>query len=133
MFRNIGSTFRNISYKIGSGGKFGYKTIRDIEKKAKKFDVGLGGIPGDIWRATPASMFYNQSVVPAKQALKITGEIFSELGKEEKPNKMKVAESLIDSANLISGGTNDFLDRAIKSDTFNNLFKSPYIQNYLMS
>ena len=130
MFKNSIKNARSLSYKIGRAGQTGYATIRTFERKAGEIDRGLGGVLGDIYRASPVSLFYNQTVVPAKKALQITGKVFTELGKE-KSNRQKIAEGVLNTVDLVSGGTNDFLDRTVKSQPFLSLYHSPFIQNYL--
>lgn len=123
---------KTIFKRAGIGAAMGYKAIRNFEKKISEFDRGFGGIPGDIYRATPLSLTYQQTVVPTKQLLKVGEKVFSALG-EPKIDRMKVATGLIEGGLAVSGGTNDFVERSIKSQTFNNLFRSPYVQSYLTS
>jgi hypothetical protein len=130
MFKNTAKNLRAFSYKIGKAGGAGYSTIRKFEKKATEIDKGFGGVLGDLFRASPASLLYNQTVVPAKKALQITEKVFTGIGESK---RRPVAEGLIDLAMLSSGGTNDFIERSLNSNTFNTLFKSPYVQNYLNS
>jgi hypothetical protein len=123
---------KTIFKRAGIGAGAGYKAIRNFEKKISEFDRGFGGIPGDIYRASPLSLTYQQTVVPTKQLLKVSEKVFGSLG-QPKTDKMKVATGLIEGAMTISGGTNDFIDRSLNSQTFNNLFRSPYVQSYLTS
>lgn len=109
-----------------------YSRIRDIEKKISQFDKGFGGIPGDIYRATPLALTYSQTVVPAKKLLQAGEKVFGALG-EPKTDKSKLASGVIQGLMTVSGGTNDFIDRTLQSQTFDTLFKSPYVQNYLSS
>lgn len=109
-----------------------YSLIRGLERKANEFDKAFGGLPGDLYRASPLAMTYNQTIVPAKKLLKSGEKVFGGLG-EEKINKRNVVEGLIETAHTISDGTNDFVDRTLHSQTFNSLFRSPYVQNYLNS
>lgn len=123
---------RTVFKRAGRLSGQGYKAIRSFEKKISEFDRGFAGIPGDIYRATPFAMTYNQTVVPAKQLLKAGEKVFTAVG-EPKTDRMKLATGVIEGLGTISGGTNDFIDRTLQSQTFNNLFRSPYVQNYLTS
>lgn len=129
MFKNPLSNIRNISYKMGQASGKGYSFIRNIEKKAKEIDVSLGGVPGDIFRMSPLNVAYQTQVVPIKQGLKLGEKLFKGIGENK---KLQVAESAIELYPIITGGSNDFIGRSIQSDTFNKLYRSPYIQNKLM-
>lgn len=123
---------RTVFKRAGITSGRAYSLIRGFEKRANEFDKGFGGLPGDIYRASPLAMTYNQTVVPAKRLLKAGEKVFGGLG-EEKINKMNVVSGLLEGAFTISENTNDFVERTLKSNTFNNLFRSPYVQNYLKS
>ena len=123
---------RTVFKRAGITSGKAYSKIRDFEKKISQFDKGFGGIPGDIYRASPLAMTYNQTIVPAKQLFKAGEKVFGALG-EPKTNKEKFATGVIEGLLTVSGGTNDFIDRSLNSQTFNSLFRSPYVQNYLKS
>lgn len=123
---------RTVFKRAGITSGRAYSLIRGFEKRANEFDKGFGGLPGDIYRASPLAMTYNQTVVPAKQLFKAGEKVFGALG-EPKTNKEKLATGVIEGLLTVSTGTNDFVERGLKSETFNNLFRSPYVQNYLKS
>lgn len=123
---------RTVFKRAGITSGRAYSLIRGFEKRANEFDKGFGGLPGDIYRASPLAMTYNQTIVPAKQLFKAGEKVFGALG-EPKTNKEKLATGVIEGLLTISTGTNDFVERGLKSETFNNLFRSPYVQNYLKS
>lgn len=123
---------RTVFKRAGITSGRAYSLIRGFEKRANEFDKGFGGLPGDIYRASPLAMTYNQTIVPAKQLFKAGEKVFGALG-EPKTNKEKLATGVIEGLLTVSTGTNDFLERGLKSETFNNLFRSPYVQNYLKS
>ena len=124
---------KQIFRRAGIASGKAYSLIRGFEKRVNEFDRGFGGLPGDIYRQTPLALTYAQTIQPAKRLLKAGEKVFGGLGEEEKINKRNVAEGLIETAHIISEGTNDFVERGLKSETFNNLFRSPYVQNYLNS
>lgn len=124
----IKTIFRRAGITAGKA----YSTIRGFEKKISEFDKGFGGLPGDVYRMTPLALTYQQTVVPTKKILQASEKVFGALG-EPKTNKMKLASGLMEGALGISEGTNDFVERTLKSNQFNQLYRSPYIQNYLTS
>lgn len=126
------NNFRTLATKIGNSAGISLRNIKYFEKKISDIDRGLNRVPSNLlWKSSPASILYHDIInLGVKPLLKTTEKTFTALGDPNR-KKIEVAEGVLDYVNLVSGNTNDFIDRTLKNKTFKDLFNSPIVQNYL--
>ncbi len=124
-----GRGLQQFARKFGTASAGTLMKLRQFEKKINAFDRDFGGVPGDIYRMTPAY----QTIEPIRQTTKALLSIGAKVGTgigEGKPRQ--VFEGLGQAVDLAEyGGQTKVFSQMIQNPIATRVWNSPFVQRKL--
>jgi len=124
-----GRGLQQFARKFGSASAGTLMKLRQFEKKINAFDKDFGGLPGDLYRMTPAYA----TIEPIRQTTKSLLSIGAKVGSgiaESKPRQ--VLEGLGQAVDMAEyGAQSKFISNVIQNPIAVRIYNSPFIQRKL--
>lgn len=125
----FGRGLQQFARKFGTASTGALMRLRSFEKKINAFDRDFGGVPGDLYRMTPAY----QTIEPIRQTTKSLLGIGAKIGMgigEGKPRQaLEGLGEAVDMAEL--GGQTKILSHVVRNPIAVRIYNSPFIQRKL--
>jgi hypothetical protein len=124
-----GRGLQQFARRFGTASAGTLMRLRQFEKKINAFDRDFGGVPGDIYRMTPAYATIEPIRQTTKSLLNIGAKVGLGIGEGKPRQAIQGLGEAVDLAEY--GAQSKFLSNMIQNPIAVRIYNSPFIQRKL--